>query len=132
MSLHPSEIIENPCEEIIPANPFPFKSNRISRSIKFLHYLIFFPFHVEYKKCKHLYTFNLQTLEWSSVELKNSPEILEITNNYTVSIYLENQFVLFGCYKTFAAARTDNLFSQSQQATLKTILGFIEAKFSGT
>ncbi len=131
MSLSPSEIIENSCEEIIPAKSFPFKSNRISHSIKFFNYLIFFPFYVEYKKCKRLYTFNLETLEWSSVELKNSPEILENTNNYTVSPFLENNFILFGCYKTFATARPNNLFSQAQ-ATLNSVVGFIQTRLSGS
>ena len=130
MNYLPATITQLPCEEVTPTEPFPFKSARISRGIKFQHYLIFFPFYAEYKKCQHLYTFNLETLQWSSVELRHSPEILENTNNYAIVPYLENEFVLFGCYKTFAAARTNNLFSQLQTAVVNKTLGFINAQIT--
>jgi len=116
------------CKEITPYLPFPFKTNRISRGTRFQNHLILFPFYVEYKKSQQLYTFNLKTFEWSSLKLKNSPEILTITDNYSIILYEENKFVLLGSYKIFTAAQTGNLFSPPQLAGLKTVLGFIHAK----
>jgi len=121
-----SSILEAPCKELKPVEPFPFKSNRISRSIRYKHYLILFPFYPEYKKCQQLYIFNLLTHKWGSVQLIDSPEILENTDNYKIlSDYYDGGFVLVGCYKTFQAGQTGNLFSQSQAATLKKALGCI-------
>ncbi len=125
---HPATITQLPCEEVKPIEPFPFKSNRISRGIKYKHFLILFPFYADYKKCQHLYTFNLETLEWSIVELKSSPEILENTSNYTILPYEENSFFFYGCYKTFTAARTNNLFSQTQTVVLNKVAGLIKVQ----
>ncbi len=116
------------CKEITPYLPYPFKSNRISHGTRFQNHLILFPFYVEYKKCQHLYSFNLKTFEWSSLKLENSPEILSTTDNYSIKPYEENQFVLFGSYKTFTAAQTGNLFDLPQLTGTKTVLGFLNAK----
>ena len=123
-----ASILKSPCKELKPAEPFPFKSNRISRGVMFQHFLFFFPFYPEYKKCQHLYTFNLYTRKWGSVQLINSPEILENTDNYKVVSDKKDGFVLFGCYKAFQANTTGNLFFQSQTMTLKKTLGRISAK----
>jgi len=123
-----TSILEAPCRELKPADPFPFKSNRISRGVRFQHFLILFPFYPEYKKLQHLYSFNLYTRKWGSVELRNSPEILENTDNYRVVSDDENGFLLVGCYKAFQANTTGNLFFQSQAMTFKKTLGYIKAK----
>ena len=62
-----TSILEAPCPELKPVEPFPFKSHRISRGIRFQHYLVLFPFYPEYKKLQHLYTFNLLNRKWGSV-----------------------------------------------------------------
>ncbi len=128
MSNELDSILKSPCREVKPLEPFPFKSNRISRGVRFQHYLIFFPFYPEYKKSQHLYTFNLYTRKWGSVQLINSPEILENTDNYKVASNERNGFILFGCYKAFQANTTRNLFFQSQTLTLKKTLGQISAR----
>ncbi len=123
-----TSLIEAPCKELKPIEPFPFKSNRISRGVRFQHYLILFPFYPEYKKLRHLYTFNLLTRKWGSVQLRNSPEVLENTDNYKVISNENDAFILFGCYKAFQGNTTGNLFFQSQTMTLKSNLGRILAE----
>ncbi len=123
-----TSMLEAPCRELKPPEPFPFKSNRISRGVRFQHFLILFPFYPEYKKLQHLYSFNLYTRKWGSVELRNSPEILENTDNYKVVSDDENRFILVGCYKAFQTNTTGNLFFQSQAMSLKKTLGYIKAK----
>ena len=121
-------ILEAPCQELKPVEPFPFKSNRISHGIRFQHYLILFPFYPEYKKCQHLYTFNLLTHKWGSAQLRNSPEILENTDNFKILPDNQGGFILFGCFKKIHARASGNLFDQSVTVTLKKVLGYIAAQ----
>jgi len=116
------------CKELTPSTPYPFKTNRISRGTRIENYLILFPFYTEYKKSPHLPIFDLKTLQWFSITLQNSPEILAITDNYTIVPYTTNKFVLFGGEKIYSAAQPGNLFSLPQLTGVKTVLGFVRAK----
>ncbi len=118
-------ILEAPCHEVKPVEPFPFKNNRISGSIRFQHHLILFPFYAADKECQCLYTFNLLNRKWGRVELRNAPKILENTDNYKILFDNTDGFLLFGCYKDSQGDQKASLFNQSP---LKKTLGWIQVK----
>ena len=126
-----TSLLEAPCNELKPLEPFPFRSNRISHGIQFQHFLILFPFYPEYKNIQRLYTFNLLTHKWGSVKLENAPEILENTDNYKILPSNRLELILIGCHKTIHARASANLFAQSVTVTTKKTLGWIGARISG-